>query len=176
MRRPAIQKDCLRSGMLEDMKEVSLITNCKLCIPVFYSAFFNVSQIEICSGFKDHFCDGGDGGMVMWDIISKRIAFCRQQGEQKYFKGMAEIRKDFTNFLPSVINEEREKRTLMVLYWNYHSNLTTISEEKLVYGAKDLLAWLGGALGIFVGYSFLDLVKHFIDIAFYFVYRVISKH
>ena len=157
--------------MLEDIKELSLITNCKLCIPITYSAFFNVSQIEICSDFYDHFCNW----MVAWQIISKRIAFCRQQGEQKYFKGMAEIRKDFTNFLPSVVNEERKKRTLMVLYWNYHSNLTTISEEKLVYGAKDLLAWLGGALGIFVGYSFLDLVKHIIDIAFYFVYRVISK-
>ena len=56
------------------------------------------------------------------------------------------------------------------------SNMATIIEEKLVYGPKDLLAWLGGALGIFVGYSFFDLAKHIIDIAFYFVYKLVSTN
>ena len=88
---------------------------------------------------------------------------------------MAEFRKGFSNFFPDIINEERQKRTLMLLFWNHQSNITTISEEKLVYGPKDLLAWLGGAFGIFVGYSFLDLAKQMIDITFYFVYRVIKK-
>ena len=159
--------------MLKGIKEARISAKCtKNCVPVTFSAFFNKSQIEICSNFDEHFC----GILETWVFITNQITFCRQLGEQKYFKGMAEFREGFTNFFPSVMDEERQKRTLMLLYWNYHSNLTTISEEKLVYGAKDLLAWLGGALGIFVGYSFLDLAKQMIDIAFYFVYRVISKH
>ena len=80
------------------------------------------------------------------------------------------------NYIPEVINVEREKRILISLFWEYSSNITTISEEKLVYGSKDLLAWLGGALGIFVGYSFFDFAKHVIDVVFYFVYQVISTH
>ena len=42
----------------------------------------------------------------------------------------------------------------------------TIKEEKLVYGDKDLLALLGGAFGIFVGYSIFDLLNHIVDLAF----------
>ena len=158
--------------MLKGIKEIRIIANCsKICIPVTISAFFNKSQIEICSRFDDHFCGFWD----TWTFVANQIKSYRKQGEQKYFKGLVEIRKGFSNFFPSVINEERQKRTLMLLYWNYESNITTISEEKLIYGPKDLLAWLGGALGIFVGYSFLDLAKHIIDVAFYFVYRLISK-
>jgi hypothetical protein len=53
----------------------------------------------------------------------------------------------------------------------YKSNVTIISEEKLVNDPKYLLAWLGGALGIFVGYSFFDLAKNIVDVVFYFIYR-----
>ena len=64
----------------------------------------------------------------------------------------------------------------MVFYHGYKSNVTIISEEKLVYGSKDLLAWLGGALGIFVGYSFFDLAKTIIDVSFFFIYKGINYH
>ena len=158
--------------MLKGIKEARISAKCtKICVPVTYSAFFNKSQIEICSSFDEHFC----GILETWVFITNQITFCRQLEEQKYFKGMVDFREGFSNLYPSVMNEERKKRTLMLLYWNPQSNLTTISEEKLVYGSRDLLALLGGALGIFVGYSFLDLVKHIIDVAFYFLYRFISK-
>ena len=62
----------------------------------------------------------------------------------------------------------------MQLCWMYQSNVTMISEERLVYDAKDLLAWLGGALGIFVGYSFFDFSKHIIDLAFHFIYQIVN--
>ena len=42
-----------------------------------------------------------------------------------------------------------------------------ISEEQLIYNSKDLVAWIGGALGIFVGYSFFNLSQHIIAIVFY---------
>ena len=41
---------------------------------------------------------------------------------------------------------------------------------------KDLLAWLGGALGIFVGYSFFDFAKQVIDLGFYWIYRMIGEY
>ena len=56
----------------------------------------------------------------------------------------------------------------------YYNELTNISEEKLVYDSRDLLAWIGGALGIFVGYSFFDLAKNIIDITFYCLFRRIG--
>ena len=90
---------------------------------------------------------------------------------QKYFKGISTYMRGFTNYYPEIIKGGRKDRTLMLFYCGYKSNATIISEEKLVYDSKDLLAWLGGALGIFVGYSFFDLTKNIIDVVFYFIYR-----
>ena len=57
----------------------------------------------------------------------------------------------------------------------YDEKLVTISEEKLVYDSKDLLAWIGGALGLFIGYSFFDLAKYIINKAFHTFNRNIDK-
>ena len=59
--------------------------------------------------------------------------------------------------------------------WFENSETVDISEEKLVYDSKDLLAWLGGALGIFIGYSFFDLSKLIIDVTFFFIYKLVNK-
>ena len=61
----------------------------------------------------------------------------------------------------------------MLLYWGYQSNATKISEEILAYDSRDLLALIGGALGIFVGYSFFDVIKYIIDITFYGISKFI---
>ena len=90
---------------------------------------------------------------------------------EKHFKGFTTFRKGiYYNYHPEIIKGERINRTLLAMYWKYQSNITTIIEEKLVYDSKDLLAWLGGALGIFVGYSFYDFAKQIIDVAFYAIY------
>jgi hypothetical protein len=49
----------------------------------------------------------------------------------------------------------------------------TVQEEKLLYDSKDLLAWTGGALGIFVAYSIFDLSSQILDWVFQFVCRII---
>jgi hypothetical protein len=72
-----------------------------------------------------------------------------------------------THNLPKIIGKQRRDRTLALLYWRYGSKKVIISEEQLIYNSKDLVAWIGGALGIFVGYSFFNLSQHIIDIVFY---------
>ena len=72
-----------------------------------------------------------------------------------------------THNLPKIIGKQRRDRTLVLLYWRYGSKKVIISEEQLIYNSKDLVAWIGGALGIFVGYSFFNLSQHIIAIVFY---------
>ena len=59
-------------------------------------------------------------------------------------------------------------------------DLFLMTESKLhilnYFISKDLLAWLGGALGIFVGYSFFDFAKQIIDVAFYCIYKKMGIH
>ena len=69
--------------------------------------------------------------------------------------------------LPRIIGKQRRERTLALLFWRYGSKKVIISEEELIYDSKDLIACIGGALGIFVGYSFFNLLQNFIDIFFY---------
>ena len=170
------QKDCLQSEIIIGIKKIHSMSNCtNLCIPLVFSSFLNASEIKICTNFYDHFCGGF---WLIRDLVGEAIEFCTKTKKVvKSFTGWEKFKDDgITNQFPETIDKDREKRTLIFFYWQYNSNMTTIIEEKLVYGPKDLLAWLGGALGLFVGYSFFDLTKHIIDIAFYFVYKLVSPH
>ena len=175
------QNECIKSEMIKAIHNEQMASNCtKLCIPaVFFNAFFNVSEVKICSNFDEHFCGN------IWKIgnlVGEKINFCKKQmkiekSAEKSFTGWAKFRNGaITFFLPEMISKEQEKRTLIYLYWKYQSNMTTILEENLVYSSKDLLAWLGGAFGIFVGYSFFDLAKHIIDIVFHFIDKAVRTY
>ena len=52
--------------------------------------------------------------------------------------------------------------------WKFASNIRTIHEEKLVYEGKYLMAWLGGALSIFIGLSLFDICSQIIDLLLYY--------
>ena len=95
---------------------------------------------------------------------------------EKYFKGRVKFRSGEDDIeYPETFNDSKKKSIMIIISWNYHNQLTTIIKEKLVYDSKDLLAWLGGALGIFLGYSFFDLAKHIIDLSFYCAQRKMNS-
>ena len=50
-----------------------------------------------------------------------------------------------------------------------NTNLEKISTQ-------DLFAWLGGALGLFIGYSVFDFTKQIIDVAFYWINKKIEEN
>ena len=165
----SIQKSCFES---EKIKEIRNLKNCTgFCIPFVYKVFMNKSaEIKVCEKFNDHFCAMPE----LFSYINKQQLTCMKPMIEKNFIGSVKFQDDFTNYNPHIINGEKKKRTLMQLYWWYQSNITMISEERLVYDTKDLLAWMGGALGIFIGYSFFDLSKHIIDFAFRFIYQIVN--
>ena len=78
-------------------------------------------------------------------------------------------------FTTQNMDDERKKRIIVSLWWQFDSADGTANEEKLLYDSKDLLAWVGGALGIFVGCSIFDILAQIVSLIFYFVARVINK-
>ena len=120
----------------------------------------------------DHFCAFKEIDYY----IDNQQKTCMKPAVEKYFKGSVLFRVGYDIQYSKIITEDMKKTAMLSMLWQYYNNITTISEEKLVYGPKDLLAWLGGALGIFVGYSFFDFAKHLIDVTFYFFYRKIGAH
>lgn len=162
-----IQKNCFEP---EKIKEIRKVKNCTgFCIPFIYKVFFNNStEVKTCKTFHDHFCAIMEIDYYLW--LQQQT--CMKPIVEKNFIGSTKFKEDFSNYHSDIINGDREKRILMQLSWGYQSNITTISEERLLYDAKDLVGWMGGALGIFVGYSFFDLSKHVIDLAFHFIYQI----
>ena len=77
-------------------------------------------------------------------------------------------REGISHDLPEIIDEERSKRTLLMLHWIYTSKNVFIQEAKK-QDEKDLLAIIGGLLGIFVGYSMFDFSQHIIDGVHFFI-------
>lgn len=163
------QQNCFQS---EKIKKIQNVNNCTgFCIPFMYKVFFTDSaEVKTCEKFDDHFCAIGN----VESYITEQQLKCVRPMIERNFIGPARFRDDFSNSRPHIINGDVKKRILMRLIWQYLSNSTIISEERLVYDAKDLLAWLGGALGIFIGYSFFDLSKHIIDLTFYFIYQMVN--
>ena len=162
---------CHKSDIVNGIRKIRIAANCtEFCIPVVFSSLLHQSDINVCKNIHDHICAWHD---TLYYIHDQNQLCKKRRGIEKNFNGLTNFRADFPNFDPEVITEERKIRTLLYVFWEFYSNITTISEEKLIYGSKDLLAWLGGALGIFVGYSFYDFAKHIIDITFYFIYRMI---
>ena len=159
---------CFQSS---EVLEILKTKNCtEPCIPIILSALFNKSEIKVCSNFENHNC-------AVWDIQQYAVAkqkACMKQAVGEYFKGLGNVREGFHILSPELTQEKIKNKMLMKLCF-VNSEEVTISEEKLVYDSKDLLAWLGGALGIFIGYSFFDLSKLIIDVTFFFIYKLVNK-
>ena len=107
--------------------------NCReLCIPIVLKSLFNTSNIEVCTSFESHFCG-------FWDIVhyvEQQLEFCSKRSPEKYFKGLETPRTGLYYHTLDAIDEDRLNRTLIQLHWQYKSNLTTVIEERLVYGSK----------------------------------------
>ena len=55
--------------------------------------------------------------------------------------------------------------------WLFDSPYVNDREEVLVYGPVDIVSWLGGAIGIFGGYSIYDLSSQIIELVFSLISR-----
>ena len=121
--------------------------------------------MKVCYTFKTHFCIPIH---KIEQYIAQQLVKCRKPREERYFSGSKNFMDGIPQYFSSQMGGERKNKTLLLLTWMFDKRRQgTIKEEKLVYSGKDLLAWIGGALGIFVGYSFFDFFNHVVDIIFH---------
>ena len=84
-------------------------------------------------------------------------------GVEKYFDGTVDINNGISYAhwasrinISTMGNDDEKGRTLFALSWNFVYPYVNNREEVLVYGRVDLISWLGGAIGVFGGYSIYD--------------------
>ena len=154
------------------IKEKLKAKNCKeLCIPIQYSSLVDSSEINICSDYDNHTCAQRNiQGYIR--RLSKKI-WCTKENVEKSYKGQVDFEDGLPYWITQEVREERRNNILFNMILDFDSDHVTVQEEELIYGPKDLLSWIGGALGIFVGYSIFDLTSVLLDWVFQFVFQVI---
>ena len=107
----------------------------------------------------------------LFSYVYEQAYQCTNSGVEKYFEGNLAVgngisQTDFLNHNSwnHAGNDDERSRTLLAMKWEFTSPYVTDSEVELVYDAKDLVAWLGGTIGLFVGYSIYDLFSQIIDL------------
>ena len=103
-------------------------------------------EIKICLDYENHFCAYHQIQMYIWKLSKKKQILCTKENVKKSYKGQVTysdgIDYDITNKIP----EERRNNILFFMRWTFETDHITVQREELMYGPKDLLSWIGGAL------------------------------
>ena len=134
--------------------------NCShFCIPIIYQSLVDLvskndvdSSQQICNSAKENFCIA----IKMWqNIFPESTQNCHKACQTFQYAGKVK-------FVPMIDSE------LVGTDWTYtfSSNDMTVNEEYLIYDFVGAIGSIGGSLGLFMGFSCLDLGFHFIDLLF----------
>ena len=143
------------------------------CMPTIFSSLFDKSNFKECQDYESHFCALED----LFDYVYGRFE-CTKPGVEKYFNGTLDVISgmSYANLVEDVDStlmgdDDERSRTLLVMNWLFDSPYVNDREEVLVYGAVDIVSWIGGAIGIFGGCSIYDLSSQIIDLVFSLISR-----
>ena len=119
------------------------------CMPIRYKTIMKLSGVQpmpICQDSKKE----------MWksleNIWNKFLTTCPNSCTQFQFQGKMKSLDGYFN---------NSKST--GLDYLYLSGYIEVHKEYLVYELDDVIGSIGGTLGLFIGFSFLGLVKHFFE-------------
>ena len=118
------------------------------CLPIRYKTIMKLSGVQpmpICHDSKKE----------MWKNLStiwnKLLTTCPNSCTQFQYQGKMKS-------LVGYVNDSK----LVWMDYLFLSGYLQVHQEYLVYEIDDIIGSIGGTLGLFIGFSFLELVKHFI--------------
>ena len=123
------------------------------CIPIEYSSFFKLSGNNVSFTFcteqlSQNFMKSVN---VTWNILDECLKTCttfRYRGTRKA------KHHGITN----------SSRIIDIAYWFNNENEIEFFQEYLIYEITSVIGSIGGTLGLFIGFSFLDLSTRLITI------------
>ena len=73
--------------------------------------------------------------------------------------------KSFTQYLVKIqVTEIKDQQTLIEFHLRFQGMMRITHKEVLIFDSVGLLSSLGGALGLFVGFSFFDYIGKILDL------------
>ena len=124
------------------------------CLPIQMKGFQYINQsshLEKCANLEAEACNGGP---KVWDALYHTLANCLVPCEfTTYIESQLE-KNEMTNLKP----DPNEAYFELVL-----SDIRRVEKEVLVYDTNDMIGAIGGVLGLFLGFSFFDVLSMFLD-------------
>ena len=164
-----VSTQCIDTNAIKKIREAE---NCKeVCIPIQFRSLFDRSETKICADYDDQYCAYPKIQHYITKASDEKQILCTKENFENSYKGQVVFSDGMPYQVKKMVSKERTNNLLFFLVLNFDSDHITVQEEKLLYDSKDLLAWIGGALGIFVGYSIFDLASQILD----WVFQVVCK-
>ena len=119
------------------------------CLPIRYKTIMKLSGIQpmpICQDSKKE----------MWKNLSKSwnkfLTTCPNSCTQFQYQGK----------MKSLVGYVNDSKSIWMDYL-FLSGYVEVHQEYLVYEIDDVIGSIGGTLGLFIGFSFLGILKHIIE-------------
>ena len=109
------------------------------------------ATIEDCANLEDEICNGGP-------LFVKRMELAYQEclkpcKETTYKDSVAKLVE------PMYLKDDKNT----ALFDIFLSNVQKVEKEVLVYDTNDMIGAIGGSLGLFLGFSFFDVICKCLD-------------
>ena len=125
------------------------------CIPIQMKGFNYVNKstsIPNCTKLEDEICNGGP---KVWSTIVEEFPKCPKPCKVKTYKdSQLELRE------PSYLKTGQNLANIELVMNSIRKN----EKQALVYDTNDAIGAIGGSLGLFLGFSFFDVISTCLDL------------
>ena len=112
------------------------------------------SNVPNCTKLQDELCNGGP---KVWDPLEENFSKCLKPCKFiTYINSNLEL-MELTYVKPA---------PTMARFYLKFNNLRKVEEERLVYDTTDMIASIGGLLGLFLGFSFFETISKCLESLF----------
>lgn len=129
------------------------------CISSIYKSILtlsiNESEIQECKTHEDNLCMGTSIYHGFYKLMMSQE--CPKKCYQTEYIGKAkEVKSGFTRVWPDTMDFE--------VCYGFSSTVIEVDDEYLLYGFSDMIGSVGGSFGLFIGFSFLDVIYTIFDL------------
>ena len=110
-----------------------------------------VPQVVYCDNLEDETCNGGP---LVWIKLRQAFDNCPKPCQVKSYKSSRSEMIEMTYI------EWKETHATFELSTDTMRN---VQKEILVYDTNDMIGSIGGSLGLFLGFSFFDIISKCLD-------------
>ena len=126
-------------------------TGCKKCIPTHYKTQFEIMNIslEYCNTTEEFFC----AFLLMNSCFFK----------DELFKALCQIPCISERYDGFALDGEHKEAGNGIIYLRYSSTDINLYKEYYVYDSNSFIGNVGGSLGLFIGFSYVDFIGKLLD-------------